>query len=501
MEETLRKLLQLSAVRREIEIFHGSEDDTLSDICDGAVFKTHPLFSSDKHAIQIIAYFDEIELCNPLGSSVKKHKLGCLFFTIGNFHPCFRSKLKCIFLVAIASNLVIRKHGINLFLKPFIKSMQEMGSNGLKVAVGARDCVFQVGLLAVLADTLAAHCLGGFKESMSFAYRICRSCMATTEQIQSKFLESNYELRTPEKHQHHLHKLVGGSSATYSVEYGINNPSELDNVPNFSVVQNLPHDIMHDLFEGVVPYEMKLLLTYLVSAKYLSIATFNDRLRRFDFGYSELSDAPSELDEKIVKKPEQRIRQSASKMWLLAVYLPLLIGDLVPEDCKFWSLYILLLKICSIATSWQIKPDTISYLSVLIEEHHTQFKSLYPDRTITPKMHYMVHYPSQIVRYGPLIYSWTMRHEAKLSVIKRASRHGNFKNICRTIARHSQRALCYHLNCGEPFLRKGIDIASTFTECPLFNESEEIRRHIDSLHLVVYIQSDILAGLNVMYYT
>ena len=129
-------------------------------------------------------------------------------------------------------------------------------------------------------------------------------------------------------------------------------------------------------------------------------------------------------------------------MWFLAVYLPLLIGYLVPEDCKFWSLYILLLKICSIATSWQIKPDTISYLSVLIEEHHTQFKSLYPDRTITPKMHYMLHYPSQMVRYGPLIYTWTMRHEAKLSVIKRASRHGNFKNICLTIARHSQRALC-----------------------------------------------------------
>ena len=257
MEETLCKLLQFSDVRREIESFHGSEDDTLSDICDGAVFKTHPLFSSDKQAIQIIAYFDEIELCNPLGSSVKKHKLGCLFFTIGNFHPSFRSRLKSIFLVAIASHLVIRKHGINLFLKPFVKSMQEMGSNGLTVAIGAKDCVFQVGLLAVLADTLAAHCLGGFKESMSFAHRICRSWMATTEQIQSKFLESDYELQTPEEHQYHLQNLVDGSFATYSVEYGINNPSELDNVPNFSVVRNLPHDIMHDLFEGVVPYETK----------------------------------------------------------------------------------------------------------------------------------------------------------------------------------------------------------------------------------------------------
>ena len=158
----------------------------------------------------------------------------------------------------------------------------------------------------------------------------------------------------------------------------------------------------------------------------------------------------------------------------------------MPEDCKYWLLYILHLKICNIATSWQIKPDTISYLGILIEEHHTQFKSLYPDRAIIPKMHYMLHYPSQIVRYGPLIYAWTMRHEAKLSVIKRAARHGNFKNICHTIAKRSQHILCYHLNSGEPFLGKCVGTSNTFNECLLVNESEEIRCHIGSLDLVVH---------------
>ena len=115
-------------------------------------------------------------------------------------------------------------------------------------------------------------------------------------------------------------------------------------------------------------------------------------------------------------------------------------------------------------------------------------------------MHYILHYPSQIVSFGPLIYSWTMCHEAKLSVIKRTACHGNFKNIRRTIARHSQHALCYHLNCGERFLRKGIDSASTFTECPLLNESEEIRRHIDSLLLVLHSVWH-LSWLSLMYYT
>ena len=107
---------------------------------------------------------------------------------------------------------------------------------------------------------------------------------------------------------------------------------------------------MHDLFEGVVPCEIKLLL--LIHSKYLTISVFNDRLRQFDFGYTEISDKPSKLDENIPKKPEQKIRQSASQMWLLAIILPLLIGDLVPDDSEVWALYHILLRICSIAVSW-----------------------------------------------------------------------------------------------------------------------------------------------------
>lgn len=424
-------------------------------MCDGSFFKTHPVFKSNNAAVQIVAYYDEVELCNPLGSNTKKHKLGCIFFTIGNFRQKFRSRLKCIFVVAVATNPTIQRHGIDLFLQPFVESMQRLANEGISVSFHGETRHFEIGMLAFLADTLAAHALGGFKESMSFSHRICRSCMATTEKIQSNFLESDFELRTAETHQKQVLELTGSEYANKSVEFGINRPSLLDKIPNFSVAENLPHDIMHDLFEGVVALEIKLLLTNLVTAKYFTIATLNDRLKRFDFGYLECSDIPSPLDEKtFMKYPDQKIRQSASKMWLLAIILPLLVGDLVPEHCEAWNLYVLLLRICSIACSWQITHDTTFYLRVLIEEHHTRFKKIYPHKTIIPKMHYMLHYTTQILKFGPLVYSWTMRHEAKLSIIKRAASHGNFKNICYTVAKRSQHALCYYLNCGEPLTLK-----------------------------------------------
>lgn len=48
----------------------------LGDYCDGSDFMDHPLYSVERRALQIMVYFDEVEVCNPLGTKVKTHKLG-----------------------------------------------------------------------------------------------------------------------------------------------------------------------------------------------------------------------------------------------------------------------------------------------------------------------------------------------------------------------------------------------------------------------------------------
>lgn len=65
-----------------------------------------------------------------------------------------------------------------------------------------------------------------------------------------------------------------------------------------------------------------------------------------------------------------------------------------------------------------------------------------------PKFHYLVHYPEQIFRVGPMQRTWAMRHEAKLNMLKLASRLGNFKNIAMSLAFRHQRLLCYELSTG-----------------------------------------------------
>ena len=51
------------------------------------------------------------------------------------------------------------------------------------MTVSGEEKLVMGGVLFVLADTLAAHQLGGFKVGVGFSLRKCRMCLATKEQI------------------------------------------------------------------------------------------------------------------------------------------------------------------------------------------------------------------------------------------------------------------------------------------------------------------------------
>ena len=63
----------------------------MRDFCDGELFKPghHPLFSVNNKAVQILLYYDDFEVANPLGAKATVHKLG--IYAIHNViyvNPC-----------------------------------------------------------------------------------------------------------------------------------------------------------------------------------------------------------------------------------------------------------------------------------------------------------------------------------------------------------------------------------------------------------------------------
>lgn len=90
---------------------------------------------------------------------------------------------------------------------------------------------------------------------------------------------------------------------------------------------------------------------------------------------------------------------TASQMWCLGRFLPILVGDKVHPDCPHWGNYLSHMEIMDEVFAPIITEERMDYLSMLIEDFLEEFKILYKDRPLTPKMHYLVHIPTWMKRY------------------------------------------------------------------------------------------------------
>ena len=91
---------------------------------------------------------------------------------------------------------------------------------------------------------------------------------------------------------------------------------------------------------------------------------------------------------------------AAAQMWMLAIYLPLIVGSEVPPEEPLWECFLLLIDILQISTARILSPGLAAYLGVLIHDHHNMFRHCYPTASIIPKMQYLVHFPSQILKWA-----------------------------------------------------------------------------------------------------
>ena len=141
----------------QINGVHCSGSDTLEDFCDGNVYHSHPLFSLHSDALQVFFYYDDLEVCNPLGSRRKIHKIsksmfismiidpfvmciGIFYFTLGNVRPKYRSKLSTIQLVAIVKHKYLSVYGMDAVLRPFVDDMKK-----LVLLLMASACIYCMG--------------------------------------------------------------------------------------------------------------------------------------------------------------------------------------------------------------------------------------------------------------------------------------------------------------------------------------------------------------------
>jgi len=182
---------------------------------------------------------------------------------------------------------------------------------------------------------------------------------------------------------------------------GIKQKCVWEAIPSFSFISSICFDIMHDLFEGVCSYDLALIIRHLVYfKKFLSLETLNNRIFYFDYGPTESGNAVPRINREHLLSG--KLKFSATEMLCFVRYFGLMIGDLIPNEDDCWLLYIKLKSIVDIVTAPYVNIRSLNYLATLISEHHKMYLSAFPDMTLKPKHHYMLHYRQIMRNVGPL---------------------------------------------------------------------------------------------------
>jgi len=445
-KETVKALLSLPevwhcVVRRNMYENDGSE---MRDICNGSYVASRAIFADNPSALQIMLYTDDIEVVNPIGAHVRKHKLTMFYYTLCNIPPEYRSKLSVVQLLAIAKTKDVRRSGVRVLLNDFLQTVKQMSNGGINMEVNGRDHLIVGSLLLVVADTPAAHWLGGFKEGVGFSFKSCRACNASSSTMKCHFSADYFERRHLSEHIQRcadLRSLSKDAAKYWSRQWGINGTSCLMDIPHFDVCTCIVQDPMHLLLEGLIPYELKLLVHYCIfDHHYFTIDWLNSQLNSFQYTYLE-NDKP-ELFLKSDVLSESKLKQTAGATFTLCRILPYILSLKIPENCALWVNFLRLLQITFLATCPIVSVNTAAQIAQLVTTHHTMFTELYPKASVTPKMHYMIHLPDQLLKFGPLRHHWCMRFEAKHAFFK-GFHLRCFKNLPKSLAVKHQLWMCH----------------------------------------------------------
>lgn len=435
--DLLYKLLERSEIIQALQISNEQEGN-YSSFRDGEHFKENKLFSEEL-GIALGLYIDDFELCNPLGTSKKKHKVCGIYWVILNLPIRLRSTLSSIYLAALCKTVHVKQYGYSKVLEPLIRDLEHLEKTG--VFVKRLGSCIKGTVLFVSADNLGAHSLAGYQESFNVE-KFCRFCLASLKDIQQHDVRSGaFILRTPELFDEAINVL---KTTDASCVDGLKRDCPLSRLAHFHPAKGFPPDFLHDVLEGIVPVELCICLSDLIAKRYITLNYLNDRIASFPFQFSDKTNRPQTLQTNFSKKGT--IAGNGHENWALLRFLPLLIGHHVPESEKTWSVILELKDIVELLASPSFTTETLCYLQAKISDHRQLLLEVFPGTKLRPKHHYLEHYPVLIKKFGPLFEFWTIRFEAKHSFFKKVVHNtGNFKNILHTLATRHQLMLSYYL--------------------------------------------------------
>jgi hypothetical protein len=408
-----------------LEFLENSSSDIISNIIQSPFwFKKLSMLKKTENTlyIPITIFFDDFEPLNALAGHAGAYKIGGVYTQIACLPPHLQSQLDFILMAALFFSEDRKSYGNERIFVRIVEEFNSLQETGISIDYKSYTTVKFVPIL-IVGDNLGLNGILGFTESFSHTY-FCRFCKLTKSFTHILTFTPETLLRTPTNYDADIN--LENYPGT-----GIIEVSPFNKLANFHAADNPSVDIMHDVLEGVIHFDIgKILNQFIFIDKVFSLETLNFRLQGTDYGPNKK--LTTLISQDMIKN--NRFKFSASEAFVFVKYLSIAIGDLIPPDCLEWKLYIILRKILTIIMTRDIPRGLSKILNELIKEHHTIYLTLYK-KLEKCKLHLMTHYEMAMDLIGPLLTTWSMRFEGKHQIFLRISNVNRCKkNLVHTLA-------------------------------------------------------------------
>jgi hypothetical protein len=295
-------------------------------------------------------------------------------------------------------------------------------------------------LLCHLGDNLESHIVGGF--SLSFAaLDVCRMCHQQYADLQDNSGIPVAKKWTAQEYDAICDIIESGQKGHST--HGVRERCLFNCLEAFHCIGGFPFDCMHDWLEKVAACDAQAVVLSLVKEGKLSVAEYNRLLCCMKYRAYESSDRPLPI-----KESSDKLCGKALSVALHLRIMPLIVFQLIgDQEDSLIDLMLLIHEINEIMFSEVFSlGDIVHFQSLLVEFFETRkaCAQRYPQIFVrlSPKAHFITHYPEQIIRYGPLTCVWTARYEGKhRDFVGFSETSKNSINITKTVTIKHQKKL------------------------------------------------------------
>ena len=133
--QTLSHVLEKSDIQEKVlrSARHCGSSYQYTSFRDGSHFKANTFLSGEELRLSLLLYCDDFEICNPLGTSRKKHKVTAVYWVFADIPAVLRSTLSSIYLAVLCKAVDIKTFGYPKVLEPLLSDLKSLEEDGIFV--------------------------------------------------------------------------------------------------------------------------------------------------------------------------------------------------------------------------------------------------------------------------------------------------------------------------------------------------------------------------------